>query len=94
MLATVEMFSARGRSLKCKVSDARETPQTACDRLISLAKRSEEKLKVLREQQQAQRCQDREYAPTCRAINEASKQPREVIKAVRRQAIKKGCRVD
>lgn len=91
MKATVEMFSQRARLLKCQVSDAQRAPQKPCERLKSLARRSQDKLNVLREQRRLQRCKDREYAPPCRALERAAKQPKEIIKAARRQALKIKC---
>ena len=91
MKATVEMFSQRAQLLKCQVTDAQRAPQKPCERLRSLARRSQEKLNVLREQRQLQRCKDREYAPPCRALETAAKQPKEIIKAARRQALKIKC---
>ena len=92
MKATVDMFSQRARLLKCRVDDAEKKPQNNCERLSSLAQRSQKKLDVLQEQRRLQRCQDRAYAPSCRALNSAIKQPKEVIKAIRRQAYKAGCK--
>lgn len=93
MKATVEMFSQRAQLLQCRVNDAQRKPQTTCERLISLAKRSQDKLDVLQEQSRLQRCADRAYAPPCRALEVAAKQPKEVVKAVRRQAYKAGCKI-
>lgn len=91
MRSTVEMFALRANALKCRPDDASAQPADPCERFRSLAKRSEDKLKLLQAMYSDQRCYDREYAPPCKALSQQMSTPREVIKAARRDAAKAGC---
>jgi hypothetical protein len=91
MQATVAMFAARANLLKCKPQDAQKKPTDQCDRYRSLANRHLGKLRVMQAQYDEQRCQDRVYAPSCKALKNAMVQPKEVIKAIRRNAMKIQC---
>lgn len=91
MKATVEMFTMRGRALKCRADVTQALPQDACARLQSLVDRSRDKLNTLREQRALQRCDRRRRSSACRALERAMKQPREVEKAAMRRAAQDNC---
>ena len=57
--STVEMFATRANLLKCSPQDAQKKTADSCERYRSLAKRSADKLKVLKAQYAEQRCFDR-----------------------------------
>ena len=92
--ATVDMFAMRANLLKCSPKDATKVPANRCDRFRSLSKRSSEQLLILQKQYQAQRCELRRFAPTCKALNKEMFKPKELIKAARREALKVGCKLE
>ena len=94
MRSTVEMFAQRARGMGCKPTDDRRSPVSSCERYRSLAQRAQAKIKRLTDQQRAQRCYDRAASSTCRALVRATNQPKELLKAARRSAVKAGCPLD